>query len=79
MGSRALDVMGYRLAPVRALFTADEWKAAKRLAKAAGYEWDCVGTDPRVTGWRFLRSARIVLSREDLGERCPVDDKGKRR
>ncbi len=70
--ARALDVMGYRLAPVMALFTKEEIGAAKRLAKASGYQWDCVGTDPRVTGWRFLRSAKIVLSRKDLGGRCPV-------
>jgi hypothetical protein len=77
--ARTLDVMGYRLAPVFALFTKDEIKAAKRLSKARGYQWDTVGTDPRVTGWRFLRDAKIVLAGKDLGERCPVDDNGNAR
>lgn len=70
--ARSRDVMGYRLAPVMALFTKDELAAAKRLAKATGYQWDCVGTDPRVTGWRFLRYAKIVLAGKDPGEKCPV-------
>lgn len=74
--ARTLDCMGYRLAPVFALFTKEEIRAAKRLSKARGYQWDTVGTDPRVTGWRFLRDAKIVLSRKDLGEHCPVDDNG---
>jgi len=73
---RGKDVMGYALAPVRALFTADEWKTAKRLAKAHGFLWDCVGQDPRVMGWRFLRDAKIAHSRKDLGDRCPVDGAG---
>lgn len=70
--SRVLDVMGYKLAPVFQLFSRDEIKAAKRLSKARGYQWDTVGTDPRVTGWRFLRDAKIVLSGKDLGESCPI-------
>lgn len=69
--ARALDVMGYRLAPVFALFSKEEIAAAKRLAKAHGYQWDCVGTDPRVTGWRFLRNAKIVLSKTDPGDSGP--------
>ena len=76
MRRRGEDVMGYKLAPVFALFSKAELAAAKRLAAAAGYQWDCVGTDPRVTGWRFLRSAKIVLAWEDLGENCPIDGKG---
>lgn len=74
--SRRLDVMGYQLKPVFDLFTKEEIAAAKRLSRASGYQWDAVGTDPRVTGWRFLRSAKIVLSRKDLGERCPIDGNG---
>lgn len=70
--SRTRDCMGYRLKPVMDLFTKDEIAAAKRLSKARGYQWDTVGTDPRVTGWRFLRDAKIVLSKKDLGESCPV-------
>lgn len=70
--ARTRDVMGYKLAPVFELFTKHEIAAAKRLSKARGYEWDTVGTDPRVTGWRFLRDAKIVLAREDLGNSCPV-------
>jgi hypothetical protein len=46
-----LDRMGYRLAPVMELFTKEELAAARRLAKAAGDQWDCVGKDPRVKGW----------------------------
>lgn len=76
--ARKLDMMGYRLAPVMALFTKEEIRAAKRLAKAR-YEWDVVGTDPRVYGWRFLRDAKICLSGKDLGDKCPVDDQGKTR
>jgi hypothetical protein len=52
---KKLDCMGYRLAPVMELFTKDEIAAARRLAKAAGLQWDYVGTDPRVIGWQFLR------------------------
>lgn len=74
--SRRLDCMGYRLKPVFDLFTPEERRAAKRISKALGYQWDTVGTDPRVTGWRFLRYAKIALSGKDLGERCPIDDKG---
>jgi hypothetical protein len=70
--ARTRDCMGYKLAPVFALFTRDEIRAAKRLSKARGYLWDTVGTDPRVTGWRFLRDAKIVLARKDLGDSCPV-------
>jgi hypothetical protein len=73
---RTLDVMGYKLAPVFSLFSKDEIKAAKRLSKARGYQWDTVGTDPRVTGWRFLRDAKIVLSGKDLGQSCPIDGDG---
>ncbi len=69
---RTRDCMGYRLKPVMELFTKEEISAAKRLAKAWGYKYDVVGTDPRVCGWRFLRNAKIVLSRKDLGESCPV-------
>jgi len=58
---RGKDVMGYALAPVLSLYTAAEIKAARLLASAAGYGWDVVGTDPRVTGRRFLRDAAICL------------------
>lgn len=74
--SRTLDVMGYRLKPVFDLFTKDEIAAAKRLSKARGYQWDTVGTDPRVTGWRLLRDAKIALSKKDLGDSCPINDDG---
>lgn len=66
-----LDCMGYPLKPVMDLFTKDEIRAAKRLARPR-YGWDVVGTDPRVVGWRFLRDAKICLSGKDLGEDCPV-------
>jgi len=72
MTKRVLDVMGYRLAPVFDLFTKEEIAAAKRLANAYGYKYDCVGTDPRVCGWRYLRDAKIALSKKDMGESCPV-------
>ena len=70
--ARTLDCMGYRLKPVMDLFTKEEIAAAKRLAKARGYKFDVVGTDPRVYGWQFLRDAKIVLSKKDLGARCPM-------
>lgn len=53
--------MGYALAPVLSLYTADEIKAARLLALHEGYQWDCVGTDPRVTGRRFLRAVAIAM------------------
>ena len=74
---RTRDIMGYQLAPVMALFSREEVRAARRLAKAHGYAWDCVGTDPRVCGWRFLRDAKLTLSRRDLGDRCPHHDRSK--
>jgi hypothetical protein len=58
---RGVDCMGYKLAPVLGLFSEQEIAAARRLSKAAEYLWDTVGTDPLVTGWRFLRSAAICL------------------
>lgn len=70
--ARTRDIMGYKLQPVFDLFTKEEIRAAKRLSKARGYQWDTVGTDPRVYGWRFLRDAKIVLSGKDLGDSCPV-------
>lgn len=79
MTAKVLDCMGYRLKPVFDLFTKEEIQAAKRLSKARGYQWDTVQTDPRVTGWRFLRDAKICLSGKDLGESCPVDGNGKPR
>jgi len=39
-------------------------------SSSCAYQWGCVGTDSRVTGWRFLRDAKVVLSKRDLGERC---------
>jgi hypothetical protein len=66
------DQMGYDLAPVMGLFTAAEIDGAKAIAKAHGFKWDCVGRDPRVMGWRFLRDAKIAMSGIDLGDRCPV-------
>lgn len=69
---RTRDIMGYHLKPVFDLFTTDEIRAARRLSKAHGYEWDTIGTDPRVYGWRFLRDAKIALGGKDLGKDCPV-------
>lgn len=68
---RGRDCMGYALAPVLGLFTDEEIAAARRLSADKGYEWDTVGTDPRVTGKRFLNAAAIVLR-----GRCPVFPKG---
>jgi len=62
------DIMGYKLKPVFDLFTKEEIKAARRLSKAHGYQWDTVGTDPRVMGWRFLRDAKIAISGKDIGD-----------
>jgi hypothetical protein len=66
--------MGYPLAPILDLFTAAEVAGAKALATAHGWKWDCVGRDPRVNGWRFLRDAKIAISCVDLGERPPKVD-----
>lgn len=52
--------MGYKRARGLAPYSDPMIRAAKRLAKAAGYQWDCIMTDPLVTGKRFLESARIV-------------------
>lgn len=56
------DVMGYPVAPFLANFTAEEIRAARAMSALHGYEWDCVGTDPRVTGRRFLDRAKIALA-----------------
>lgn len=56
------DVMGYPLSTFLAHFTPEEIRAAKAMSALAGYEWDCVGTDPRVTGRRFLDRARVALA-----------------
>lgn len=56
------DVMGYPLSQFLAHFTPAEIRAAKAMAAMKGYEWDCVGTDPRVTGRPFLDYARVALA-----------------
>jgi hypothetical protein len=57
---RGKDMMGYPLKRQLKNYTDLDIEAARVLAKEAGYEWDCVYTDPAVTGKRFLKSARIV-------------------
>lgn len=54
------DCMGYSREQQLAGYTDDDIEAARLLARAAGYEWDCVFGDPAVTGDRFLQSAKIV-------------------
>lgn len=58
---RGKDIMGYSLKSALSQFTETEIAAARRLSAHAGFEWDTVGTDPRVFGWRFLKAAHIVL------------------
>lgn len=57
---RGRDVMGYTRASGLEGYTDDDIRAARLLAKAAGFEWDCVLTDPRVHGKRYLEPARTV-------------------
>jgi len=52
--------MGYPLEKQLAGYTDLDIEAARVLAKAAGFEWDCVYSDPAVTGKRFLQSAKLV-------------------
>lgn len=54
------DQMGYPLKKQLAGYTDGDIEAARLLAKDAGFAWDCVYSDPAVTGKRFLKSAKIV-------------------
>lgn len=64
------DQMGYSLKKQLKGYTDLDIEAARLLAKAAGFEWDCVYSDPAVTGKRFLSSAKIV--REFLASQSPA-------
>lgn len=55
------DIMGYPLSSFLAHFTPAEIAAAKAMSAVAGYAWDAVGTDPRVTGRKFLDFAKVAL------------------
>lgn len=67
---RGKDQMGYPLKRQLKGYTDLDIEAARALAKDAGFEWDCVYSDPAVTGKRFLRSAKIV--REYLEAHTPT-------
>jgi hypothetical protein len=55
-----VDCMGYDLVKQLDGFSDLDIEAARELAKDAGYQWDCVYTDPAVTGKRFLKAAKRV-------------------
>jgi hypothetical protein len=72
---RGKDMMGYPLKRQLKDYTDLDIEAARVLAKEAGYEWDCVYTDPAVTGKRFLKSAKIVRQfLEDQAMLCAAQD-----
>jgi hypothetical protein len=68
---RGKDCMGYSRKKQLSGYSDADIEAARLLAKAAEYEWDCVFEDPAVAGKRFLRSAKIV--REYLEQRTTTE------
>lgn len=77
----ARDANGRDLAPLWAMFTDEELRAAERMARTERLSLALLHRDPVGRGWRYLRLAQIALRGRDPGARYvdPADRQPARR
>jgi hypothetical protein len=61
------DANGRDLAPLWAMFSDDELRAAERMARAENMSIHLLHRDPTGRGWRYLRLAQLALRSRDPG------------
>lgn len=63
------DANGRDLAPLWALFSDEELRAAERMARIEKLSIHLLHRDPSGRGWRYLRLAQVALRGRDPGPR----------